>query len=448
VAEIVQIGVQYLSGRYDFLESLEGQIRINFEERMLTFELSEKHARTRPIRLHFKDLIHFEPEIHGMIRKSLRISLGYQTRKPGPPDSFQVTDSWVKLEDIEGIRDRLYEYREEMDHSPSIKASTASSIQELVAGLERFGKSLLNEVAKATAGAAKAGEKLVRPPPPKPPAMERKFREIYISKLSLSVYDSAWEIGPYRRKGVPLVFIHGIGCAAWVWNHQLARFSRKRRTISYDLRGHGNSERPKSGYTTVDHSQDLTELLKALKITEQQIIIGHSIGGMVCLQHVLDNPAKISGLVLISAWGSFPPDIKRAAKLLPPPMTWGPLKGKARKMAPDFLLANPESYLSKLIVPRIEKTPDGVLSASIKGIIRKADFSNRLKELELPVLVIRGSEDKVFQKEDANLLIGELSNAQYAEIPRTGHFPPLERPMTTYRIISRFLKEIPENSGL
>lgn len=447
MAEIVQIGVQYLSGRYDFLENLEGQIRINFGERILTFELSEKHARTRPIRLHFKDLIHFEPEIHGMIRKSLRISLGYQTRKPGPPDNFQVTDSWVKLEDIEAIRDRLYEYRGEIDRSPSIKAPSTSGIQELAAGLERFGKSLLNEVAKATVGAAKAGEKVVRPPPPKPPAMERKFRDIYLSTLSLSVYDSAWEIGPYRRKGAPLVFIHGIGCGAWIWSHQLARFSRKRRTISYDLRGHGRSERPKGGYSAVDHSQDLTELMNVLKVTGPQIIIGHSIGGMICLQHVLDNPTTIVGLVLISAWASFPPDIRRAAKLLPPPMTWGPLKGKARKMAPDFLLANPESYLSKLIVPRIEKTPDGVLSASIKDIVRKADFSNRLEELEMPVLVIRGSEDKVFQKEDADLLIGGLPNAQFAEIPKTGHFPSLERPMTTYRTISRFLKEIPESSG-
>ncbi len=393
MAEIVQIGVQYLSGRYDFLESLEGQIRINFGERMLTFELSEKHARTRPIRIHFKDMIHFEPEIHGMIRKSLRISLGYQTRKPGPPDNFHVTDSWVKLEDIEVIRDRLYEFREEIDHSPRIKAPSASGIHELVAGLERVGKSLLNEVAKATVGAAKAGEKVVRPPPPKPPAMEKKFREIFLSKLSLSVYDSTWEIGPYRRKGAPLVFIHGIGCGAWVWSHQLARFSRKRRSIGYDLRGHGGSERPKSGYGTVDHSQDLTELLDVLKVTAPQIIIGHSIGGMICLQHVLDNPTTVSGLVLISTWASFPPDIKKGAKLLPPPMTWGPLKGKARKMAPEFLLANPESYLSKLIVPRIEKTPDGVLSASIKGIVRKADFSKRLKELEMPVLVIRGSQD-------------------------------------------------------
>lgn len=447
MAEIVQIGVQYLSGRYDFLESLEGQIRINFGDHMLTFDLSEKHARTKPIRLHFKDLIHFEPEIHGIIRKSLRISLGYQTRKPGPPDNFQVTDSWVKLEDIEVIRDRLYEYREEIDHSPSIKAPAASTIHELVAGLERFGKSLLNEVAKATAGAAKAGEKVVRPPPPKPPDMERKFKEIYLSNLTLSVYDSTWEIGPYRRKGAPLVFVHGIGCGAWVWNHQLARFSRKRRSIGYDLRGHGGSERPKKGYGAVDHSQDLTELLNILKITTPQVIIGHSIGGMICLQHVLDHPDTISGLVLISAWASFPPDIKKAAKLLPPPMTWGPLKGKARKMAPDFLLANPESYLSKLIVPRIEKTPDGVLSASIKGIVRKDDFSKRLKELEMPVLVIRGSKDKIFKEEDANSLIEELQDAQYAEIPRTGHFPPLERPMTTYRTISRFLKGIPEYNG-
>ncbi|MFX0116411.1 MAG: alpha/beta fold hydrolase [Candidatus Hodarchaeota archaeon] len=440
MAEIVRIGVNYLSGRYDFLEKLDGQLHINFDSQMLTFELSEKHARTRPIRLRFQDLTHFEPIIHGRMRKSIRISLGYKTRKPGPPDNFQVNDSWVKLEDIESIRDRLYEFREEIDHKPRLKAPAPSPINELVAGLEKLGKSFLDEMAKATSGVVSAGEKVVRPPPPKPPDMEKKFKEIYLSDLYLSAYDSTWDVGAYRRKGSPLIFIHGIGCGAWVWNHQLARLSRKRRCISYDLRGHGISEHPKTGYGATHHSQDLIELLEILKVPSPRVVVAHSIGGMIALQHALDNPETVSGLILIATWAKFPPEIVKAAKLLPPPITWGPLKRKARKMAPEFLLANPESYLSKIIVSKIEKTPDRVLSASIKEIVRKADFTSQLEELEMPTIAIRGLEDKVYKEENAKLLVEGLINVQYEEIPRTGHFPLLERPLTTYRAISKFLR--------
>lgn len=440
MAEIVRIGVKYLSGRYDFLEGLEGQISINFNSQMLTFELSEKHAKTKPIRFRFQDLIHFEPEMRGRVRKTTGISLGYITRKPGPPDIFQVKDSWVKLEDIEAIRDRLYEFRQEIDDKPSFKAPSASAINDLVAGLEKLGKSLLSEVAKATSGVARAGEKVIRPPPPRPPKMKDKFKDIFIPELSISAYDSSWEVGPYRRKGDPLVFIHGIGCGAWVWNHQLARWSRKRRCIGYDLRGHGHSEKPKKGYGTPHHSRDLIGLLDCLQIKDPKVIIAHSIGGMIGLQYALDNQEVTSGLVLIAGWAKFSPDILKAAKLLPPTITWGPLKGKARKMAPKLLLANPESYLSKVIVPKIEKTPDRVLSASIKKIVRKSDFSTRLGELDKPVLILRGTEDKVNKEEDAKFLVEGLPNVKFEEIPKTGHFPQLERSLTTYRIISKFLK--------
>ncbi|MFX0114918.1 MAG: alpha/beta fold hydrolase [Candidatus Hodarchaeota archaeon] len=440
MAEIVRIGVKYLSGRYDFLEGLEGQLHINFEKKLLTFELSEKHAKTRPIRIRFVDITHLEPQVHGTFRKNVKISLGYRTRKPGSPDIFELKDSWVKFEDIEAVRDRVYEFREEEDEPQSPKAPVLSSIAGFAAELEKLGKSLMEEVTKASSGLAKTGEKVVRPPPPKPPEMESKFKDIYISDLALSAYDSSWELGPYRRKGAPLVFIHGIGCGAWVWNHLLARLCRKRRVIGYDLRGHGQSEKPKNGYDATQHSQDLIELLDILEVPRPRILIAHSISGMIALQHALDNPDTIAGMILIAAWAKFPPDIQKAAKLVPPIATWGPLKGKARKMAPGFLLANPESYLSKIIVPRIEKTPDRVLSASIKEIVRKSDFTGRLKELDQPVLILRGTEDRVHKKEDSLALANELPRSKYEDISRTGHFPQLERPLTTYRTILKYLK--------
>ena len=442
MGDFVQIGVKYLSGRYDFLQGLEGQLHIDFGSQILTFELAESHARTKPIRINFRDLTHFESEIHGTIRKRLRISLGYNARKPGAPDLFQVKDSWVKVEEINSIRDRIYQFQNVSDKSIDSKVPFLSSIGEFTASLERLSKSVIQGVAKVGSDLAKTGETVIRPPPPKPPEMETKFKEIYLPEVALSVYDSSWEVGPYRRKGDPLVFIHGIGLGAWVWNHQLSRFSRKRRCIAYDLRGHGSSEQPKDGYSVTHHSQDLSELLDILKVPSPRIFVAHSIGGMICLQHILNNFETVSAMVLIATWAQFPPDIRKAAKFLPPVATWGPLKGKARKMAPQALLANPESYLAQMIVPRIEKTPDRVLSASVKEIIRKCNFADRLEELDRPVLVVRGAEDNLSKEEDAKVLVKGLPVAQYVEIPRTGHFPQLERPLTTYRTISKFLKEL------
>ncbi len=441
LVEIVKINAQYQSGRYDFLKDLKGHIALDFADQVLTFELSSKQEITQPIKLSFNEISHFEPQIHGTLRKKLQISLGYNAQKPGPPDLFQVKDSWVKIEDIEKIRDRIYKSRSSTKKSPvSTKLPFMSSIGEITSSIEKMGKSVFKEVAKVTSDIVKSGEAVVIPPPPKPPQMEGKFKEIFLPDLTLNTFDSSWEIGTYRRKGHPLIFLHGIGCGAWVWNHQLSRFSRKRRSVAYDLRGHGLSEHPKKGYEVSQHATDLVNLLNELNIDSPAILVSHSMSLMIAIQFALDNPDAVSAMIIVSGWASFPNDLKKGAKLIPPTSTWGPLKKKARRMAPEWILNDPESYLVEEIIPRIEKTPDRVLATSVKEFIRKSDYSKEIANINIPILLLRGSNDKLFKEKDANILIEGFPKINYEEIPNTCHFPQLERPISTYRLMSRFLK--------
>ncbi|CAN5631946.1 alpha/beta hydrolase [soil metagenome] len=71
--------------------------------------------------------------------------------------------------------------------------------------------------------------------------------------------------------------------------------------ILYDLRGHGMSERPGTGYTVGGFVADLAALLDALTITRPVTIVGNSFGGLVALAFAAAHPDRVERLALIDA---------------------------------------------------------------------------------------------------------------------------------------------------
>lgn len=95
-----------------------------------------------------------------------------------------------------------------------------------------------------------------------------------------------------------LLFVHGWCCDSHDWSWQLGDLAADFRVIAPDLRGHGRSSAPESGYDTVDFATDLLELCD--HIDARDIVgIGHSMGAMVLSQMAIDRPRLVRGLVLL-----------------------------------------------------------------------------------------------------------------------------------------------------
>lgn len=69
--------------------------------------------------------------------------------------------------------------------------------------------------------------------------------------------------------------------------------------LLYDLRGHGKSERPASGYGLEDMMADLGAVLDALDVREPVFLVGNSFGGLLGLALAAHAPARVRGLVLV-----------------------------------------------------------------------------------------------------------------------------------------------------
>lgn len=117
-----------------------------------------------------------------------------------------------------------------------------------------------------------------------------------MSKLSVNGIDfHYWTTG----EGPDLIMLHGIGGNLAVWHLKMVPLLRQNyRVTTYDLRGHGRTGAPPTGYTTAHMADDLLGLMDGLGI-EQAHFVGHSLGADIILHFGLRYPDRINRMVLV-----------------------------------------------------------------------------------------------------------------------------------------------------
>jgi pimeloyl-ACP methyl ester carboxylesterase len=107
-------------------------------------------------------------------------------------------------------------------------------------------------------------------------------------------------------EGAPLLLVHGFGADSHDWIWHIPVLSETHRVIAVDLRGHGYSSAPETGYRPEDLAYDLVRLLDLLGI-ERIVAIGHSMGAMVVSALALEHPDRVRALVCVDPAYGQPP---------------------------------------------------------------------------------------------------------------------------------------------
>ncbi len=117
-----------------------------------------------------------------------------------------------------------------------------------------------------------------------------------------------WEWGDPKEE--TYVFVHGVRDQGRSWDHFLDELISRgvpiKHAVALDLRGHGDSEWPSTsrGYAHEDFLTDLAGLLKHLD-KDPVTIIGHSLGGSMCLLYAGTFPERVKRMVLLESLGPF-----------------------------------------------------------------------------------------------------------------------------------------------
>lgn len=98
-------------------------------------------------------------------------------------------------------------------------------------------------------------------------------------------------------QGEPLAFVHGAGASHDMWKPQVEHFSQEYHVITYDVRGHGQSQGSNTKYSCELFADDLRTLLNDLEI-DRPIVCGLSLGGMIAQEYAVKYPDGLRALVL------------------------------------------------------------------------------------------------------------------------------------------------------
>ena len=103
--------------------------------------------------------------------------------------------------------------------------------------------------------------------------------------------------------GTPVLFLHGLvmdNLSSWYFTAG-HRVGCNQEAILMDLRGHGKSERPASGYRVEDLLEDVVSLLNHLQIQQPVHVVGNSFGGLLALSLAVHHPARVASVFLVDA---------------------------------------------------------------------------------------------------------------------------------------------------
>ena len=219
-------------------------------------------------------------------------------------------------------------------------------------------------------------------------------------------------------QGAPvLVLSNSLGTDLGMWDTQIPAFTEHFQVLRYDTRGHGQSLVTEGPYSIEQLGGDVLTLLDALHI-ERAHFCGLSMGGLIGQWLGINAGARLHTLVVCNT----------AAKI-GEPSVWNPriemvLRDGAQAMAglrdasiarwftPDFAQANPEQ--AKRITDMLAATsPQGY--AANCAAVRDADFRDQLGTIEVPMLVIAGTEDAVTPPAGSHFIQEQVRGAQYAE---------------------------------
>ena len=259
---------------------------------------------------------------------------------------------------------------------------------------------------------------------------------------------------------VPLLLVHGLASSAHIWNFVAPLFANAGFvTTAIDQRGHGESDKPDTGYDFATIVEDDAAIIRDLSLTKPALI-GHSWGASVVLQYAATYPEQVSAVVLVdggtnqlsarTGWTR-----EEAMKALAPPRFAGTPRGV-------FLSRIQSGPLGQQWTPELEDIMLHIVQLREDDTVApRLDFDNHLKivsamwdqptfdlyrQVHCPILIIVAEQEATNEqmrsmqqaRNEGLARIQSLnSNATIIRMPNTIHDIPLQRPQELFETITQ-----------
>jgi pimeloyl-ACP methyl ester carboxylesterase len=236
-------------------------------------------------------------------------------------------------------------------------------------------------------------------------------------------------------RGPALIFVHGVGSTAAIWDAQLAAFSNDFRCAAIELRGNGALTDPDPALITREgFADDVLAVADALGF-ETFTLVGCSLGGVVAFELWKRVPQRLDAMVIVGSFARYPEGDDYARAIC------GTLAG-----ATD-MNAFAQSRAARLGLPpeRYRETVEQMSCKSVTCYCASTmatwtgDYRELLSTIDVPVLVLHGERDAVAPAALSEEIAAGISGAQLAAVENAGHVANADAPERFNELLRAFL---------
>ena len=259
-------------------------------------------------------------------------------------------------------------------------------------------------------------------------------------------------------EGRDLILMHGLGASVYSWQRVMEDLTKFGTVTAYDRPAFGLTERimpeeynGRNPYSRNYQPQLLTEFMNQLGI-QSAILVGNSAGGTLAVQMALEYPDHVEALVLVDP---------AVLTLGGPPTFIQPLFNLPSIDRVGLLLARYGGSMVEDFLRRAYHDPEKITPETLKGyqkplradqwdlafweFVKAAepiDIAARLDEIDMPVLIITGDDDRIVPTEESVQVAEMIKNAKLVVISECGHAPQEECPEAFMKAVEEFLNDL------
>ena len=275
-------------------------------------------------------------------------------------------------------------------------------------------------------------------------------------------------VGDLNAGPTPVVICHGGPGAAHDYVEPIAELARfGRGCVLYDQVGCGRSTHlpdALAGFWTVElFKEELVDLTRHLGIADRYAVVGQSWGGMLAMEHALDHPPGLRGIVVADSPASIPLWVSEANRLredLPPDVqaaltrheeagtTDSPEYEAAVRVYYDRHVCRipwpdcvARTFAQLAADPTVYHAMNGPSEFHCIGSLKTWDITDRLHTISTPTLLISGRYDEA-TPHVVEQIHSRIPGAQWQLFEDSSHSPHVEEPEAFLQTVESFLKTI------
>ena len=257
------------------------------------------------------------------------------------------------------------------------------------------------------------------------------------------------------RGDTTLLFVHGLATYGKTWALNIDGLCDKYRCVAIDLPGNGHSDGGDYPYGINFYSGCVYDFMQQLKL-DNVILVGHSMGGQIVLNLVINHPGACKELILCAPAG-FETYSRIERTMFSAGMHFLDFFSTEENSLRQIIRSSFFNYPSKMedmvkeLVELMKVQPVAqyrkMIEACIMSMMEEPVFDG-LKTIQQRTLVLFGEHDALIPNNKLQLMstrglaergVAQMPNATLHMLPRCGHFLQLEKPAKTNELIKEFL---------